>query len=217
MPGRRTRRRGPGAGSTRSTPSSSSSSPSTRCASSSAPTRVFTGSSSKAASSRTSSPSTRAPISTCARSRGTTSTSSPDGSPPAPTAAAVATGCRVEVTPDPTIHEPMKPNGAMAALFERNLGLIGFSVDPDDGEAGYGSTDCGNVSQALPTIHPYIRIAPDGVPGHSREFAEWARSPMARAGLVAGAKALALTALDLLAAPEKLKEAQDEFAGGHHR
>jgi len=131
--------------------------------------------------------------------------------------AAVATGCRVEVTPDPTIHEPMKPNGAMAALFERNLGLIGFSVDPDDGEAGYGSTDCGNVSQALPTIHPYIRIAPDGVPGHSREFAEWARSPMARAGLVAGAKALALTALDLLAAPEKLKEAQDEFAGGHHR
>jgi len=131
--------------------------------------------------------------------------------------AAVATGCRVEVTPDPTIHEPMKPNGAMAALFERNLGLIGFSVDADAWKTRYGSTDCGNVSQALPTIHPYIRIAPDGVPGHSREFAEWARSPMARAGLVAGAKALALTALDLLAAPEKLKEAQDEFAGGHHR
>src|SRR2546428_213191 len=53
--------------------------------------------------------------------------------------AAVATGCRVEVTPDPTIHEPMKPNGAMAALFERNLGLIGFSVDPDDAEAGHRS------------------------------------------------------------------------------
>ena len=131
--------------------------------------------------------------------------------------AAAATGCRVEVSPDSTIHEPLKPNRAMAALFERNLGLIGFPVDPDDGEAGYGSTDCGNVSQALPTIHPYIRIAPDGVPGHSREFAEWARSPMARAGLVAGAKALALTALDLLASPEKLKEARDEFAGGHPR
>src|SRR2546422_10617997 len=120
----------------------------------------------------------------------------------------LATGCRVEVTPDPTIHEPMKPNGAMAALFERNLGLIGFSVDPDDGEAGYGSTDCGNVSQALPTIHPYIRIAPDGVPGHSREVAEWARSPMARAGLVAGAKAPALTALALRAGPAKLKKTQ---------
>jgi hypothetical protein len=49
------------------------------------------------------------------------------------------------------------------------------------------------------------------VPGHSREFAEWARSPLARAGLVAGAKALALTALDLLAIPEKLAAARAEF------
>ena len=106
----------------------------------------------------------------------------------------------------------MKPNPTMAELFERNLGMIGFPVDPDDGEAGYGSTDCGNVSQALPTIHPYIRISPDGVPGHSREFAEWARSPMARVGMVAGAKALALTALDLLASPDKLAAAKEDFA-----
>src|SRR5207247_11055880 len=125
--------------------------------------------------------------------------------------AAAATGCRLEVTVDPTIHEPMKPNRVMAALFEANLGLIGFPVDPDDGEAGYGSTDCGNVSQALPTIHPYIRISPDAVPCHPREFAEWAHSPMARAGLVAGAKALALAAPDLLAAPERLHSAKAEF------
>src|SRR5712664_4293206 len=125
--------------------------------------------------------------------------------------AAAATGCRVEVTAEPTIHDPMKPNRTMAELFERNLGVIGFPVDPDDGEAGYGSTECGNVSQALPTIHPYIRISPDGVPGHSREFAEWARSPMARDGMVAGAKALALTALDLLASPDKLEAAKEEF------
>ncbi|MBI2160214.1 MAG: hypothetical protein HYU25_07550 [Candidatus Rokubacteria bacterium] len=115
------------------------------------------------------------------------------------------------MTADSTIHDPLKPNMTMAAVFEKNLAFIDFPVDPDDGEAGYGSTDCGNVSQTLPTIHPYIRISPDGVPGHSREFAEWARSPMARAGLVAGAKALALTALDLLAAPQKLREAKEEF------
>jgi len=125
--------------------------------------------------------------------------------------AAAATGCRVEVTAEPTIHDPLKANRAMAEVFEKNLAFIDFPVDPDDGEAGYGSTDCGNVSQALPTIHPYIRISPDGVPGHSREFAEWARSPMARAGMLAGAKALALTALDLLAAPEALAAATEEF------
>jgi len=129
--------------------------------------------------------------------------------------AAAATGCTVEVTADPIIHDPLKPNAPMAALFEKNLARIDFPVDPDDGEAGYGSTDCGNVSQALPTIHPYIRISPDGIPGHSREFAEWAKSPRARAGMVAGAKALALTALDLLARPDELDKAKAEFAQTH--
>ncbi|PYO54230.1 MAG: amidohydrolase, partial [Candidatus Rokuibacteriota bacterium] len=46
---------------------------------------------------------------------------------------------------------------------------------------------------------------------HSREFAEWARSPLARAGMLAGAKALALTALDLLASPEALARAKQDF------
>lgn len=127
--------------------------------------------------------------------------------------AATATGCTVTITPQPVIEDPLRPNFTMAALFEKNLERIGFPVDPPDPEAGYGSTDCGNVSQALPTIHPYIRISPDGVPGHSREFAEWAKSPMARAGLLAGAKALALTALDLVASPEALRKAKAEFAG----
>jgi amidohydrolase len=131
--------------------------------------------------------------------------------------AATATGCTVTVTADPTVHEPMRPNATMAELFRQNLALIDFPEDPDDGQAGYGSTDCGNVSQRIPTIHPYVRISPDGVPGHSREFAEWARSPLARTGMLAGAKALALTALDLLAAPEALARARADFSGqgGH--
>jgi metal-dependent amidase/aminoacylase/carboxypeptidase family protein len=128
--------------------------------------------------------------------------------------AATATGCRVTVSADPTVHEPLRPNATMSRLFASNLALIDFPEDPDDGQAGYGSTDCGNVSQRLPTIHPYIRISPDGVPGHSRDFAQWARSPLARTGMVAGAKALALTALDLLAYPEALAQAKQDFVKG---
>ncbi|HXG03880.1 MAG TPA: M20 family metallopeptidase [Candidatus Binatia bacterium] len=130
--------------------------------------------------------------------------------------AAAATGCRTAVTPDPIVHEPLRPNPTLARLFAENLALIGVAEDADDPESGFGSTDCGNLSQALPTIHPYVRIAPDGVPGHSREFAQWARSPLARAGILAGAKAMALTALDLLASPQALERARDDFrrAGG---
>jgi amidohydrolase len=128
--------------------------------------------------------------------------------------AATATGCTVKVTADPTVHEPLRPNAAMARLFARNLALIDAPEDPEDSEAGYGSTDCGNLSQVIPTIHPYVRISPDGVPGHSREFAEWARSPLARGGIVVGAKALAMTALDLLASPDALQQAKADFARG---
>ena len=126
--------------------------------------------------------------------------------------AATATGSTVRVTPDPIIHDPLKPNFTMAELFRKNLERAGIEEDPEDEESGYGSTDCGNVSQAIPTIHPYIRISPDGVPLHSREFAEWACSPMAKTGLIAAAKALAMTALDLLASPEALAQAKEEFA-----
>jgi amidohydrolase len=128
--------------------------------------------------------------------------------------AAIATGCRAQVTFDPTIHDPLKPNRTMLELFGQNLARIGFPEDPEEPEAGYGSTDAGNVSQALPTIHPYIRISPDGVPGHSRDFAEAAASPLARTGMVAAAKALAMTALDLLARPEAVRAAKAEFARG---
>ena len=127
------------------------------------------------------------------------------------TGAAMATGCTAKVLPDDIIHEPLKPNFTMAGLFKQNLERIDFPEDPDDGQAGYGSTDAGNVSHAIPTIHPYIRTAPDGVPGHSREFAEHNATPLARAGMVAAAKALALTALDLLADPAALQSAKEEF------
>jgi amidohydrolase len=128
--------------------------------------------------------------------------------------AATATGASVKVTVDPVIHDPLKPNAPMAELFAGNLARIDFPEDPEDAEAGYGSTDAGNLSHALPLIHPYIRTSPDGVPGHSRDFAAASASPLARTGMVAAAKALAMTALDLLARPEALQAAKAAFARG---
>jgi amidohydrolase len=125
--------------------------------------------------------------------------------------AAVATGCRAEVTVNPVVHDPVRPNHAMLAVFGKNLERLGFPVDAED-TGGAGSTDAGNVSQVLPLIHPYIRIAADDTPNHSRDFTTAAASPMARTGMLAAAKALALTALDLLASPETVAAAKAEFA-----
>ena len=75
-----------------------------------------------------------------------------------------------------------------------------------------GSSDIGNVSQVIPAIHPMIAIAPKGMAIHTRDFAEAAVKPLARAGLVAAAKTMAMTTLDLLAEPARLAEAKEEFA-----
>jgi hypothetical protein len=62
-----------------------------------------------------------------------------------------------------------------------------------------GSTDMGNVSYLVPSIHPMIAVAPAGVPIHSAAFAEHARSDAADRAVLDGAKLLALTALDVWA------------------
>jgi hypothetical protein len=75
-----------------------------------------------------------------------------------------------------------------------------------------GSSDIGNVSQIVPAIQPMVAIAPTGMAIHTREFAAAAVQPMARAGMLAAAKTLAMTAFDLLAEPARVQAAKDEFA-----
>jgi hypothetical protein len=71
-------------------------------------------------------------------------------------------------------------------------------LDPvTSGRRVVGSTDMGNVSYLVPSIHPMIKVAPDGVPIHSVEFAEWAGGPEGDLAVIDGAKAMAMTIIDL--------------------
>src|SRR5438552_996556 len=63
-------------------------------------------------------------------------------------------------------------------------------------------------------IHRMIGIAPEGMAIHTRDFAEAAVKPLARQGMVAAAKTMAMTTYDLLADPGRVKAAREEFAHG---
>ncbi|WP_163528566.1 M20 family metallopeptidase [Halobacillus ihumii] len=76
---------------------------------------------------------------------------------------------------------------------------------------GLGSTDAGNISHVVPTIHPYIKIGNDDLVAHTNEFREAARSKKGDQALLKGAKALALTGLELLQSPELLQEVKNEY------
>ena len=94
----------------------------------------------------------------------------------------------------------MDSNGVLLDLFADNMRALGLTIDEPVADRT-ASSDIGNVSQIIPTIHPWIAIAPQGMAIHTREFLDSAASPLARAGLLAGAKAMAMTTLDLLANP----------------
>ncbi|MEZ5310795.1 MAG: hypothetical protein R2735_09435 [Microthrixaceae bacterium] len=64
-----------------------------------------------------------------------------------------------------------------------------------------GSTDMGNVSQLVPSIHPMIAVAPEGVAIHTEEFARSAGGPSGDRAVIDGAKALAATVIDCWATP----------------
>ena len=80
--------------------------------------------------------------------------------------------------------------------------------DPDH---TFGSTDMGHVSQLIPSIHPFVAIAPVGVALHTAQFASAAASEVGIQGLVDAAKALAMTVVDLAANPEIVSKVKEEF------
>jgi len=125
--------------------------------------------------------------------------------------AAQAAGCGLKVTQHDSVYEPMKSSRVLLDLFAANMATVGLAEGapiPDR----KGSSDVGNVSQVLPTIQPMIGIAPEGMAIHTREFADAAVKPLARQGMVAAAKSMALTTFDLLADPARVKAAKEEFA-----
>jgi amidohydrolase len=114
-------------------------------------------------------------------------------------AGAAATGCSCTHDWTGHIYSDMRDNGPMAAAYVANASAVGRAVqDPAAiGHRVVGSTDMGNVSYLVPSIHPMIQVAPDGVPIHTREFARWARAEEGDRAVLDGAKAMAMTVIDL--------------------
>src|SRR5262249_46111525 len=125
--------------------------------------------------------------------------------------AARATDTEIEVLRHDVVYEPMDSSAVMLDLFADNMRALGVALDEPVADRT-ASSDIGNVSQISPTIHPWIAIAPRGTAIHTREFLDSAASPLARAGLLAGAKAMAMTAADLLASPGLLARAKAALA-----
>lgn len=113
-------------------------------------------------------------------------------------AAATASGCTVEITQKGHPYLNMWNNEVMAALFQENSTALGRPqpLEADVGASG-GSSDMGNVSQVVPSIHPMVAIETNGAVNHQREFAAATITESGNKAIRDGALAMAYTIIDM--------------------
>jgi len=124
---------------------------------------------------------------------------------------ATATGAQLKYSIDDGLAEFI-PNRAMANAFAENWRALGVQVLEPRPNERMGSTDHGDVSHSVPSLHPYFAIVPEGTAGHTGAFRQAAISSAGQEGMLIAAKGLAMTAIDLLCKEELMREMRDEFA-----
>jgi amidohydrolase len=125
-------------------------------------------------------------------------------------AGAQAVGCQLQFTVTPG-YQDMIPNEILADLFKTNLETLGRLVENPDPFERMGSTDMGDISHIVPSIHPYLGIAPQNIAGHTLEFKEFVNSEAGKSAMLDAAKAMAMTVVDLLLSPQLLETARSEL------
>jgi amidohydrolase len=129
-------------------------------------------------------------------------------------AGATATGARLALETPGVDYLDLATNWPLARAFQRNAETLGrefLSLD-DPVAKRAGSTDMGNVSHYVPSIHPMLAAAPKDCVIHHPEFTRWAGSEMGDQAAIDGAKAMAMTALDFFVDSELRGSVRASFA-----
>ncbi|XP_066275264.1 peptidase M20 domain-containing protein 2-like [Branchiostoma lanceolatum] len=131
-------------------------------------------------------------------------------------AAATATGCELEYEfhKGPEYYLNVLQNDTLITRYEKNSRDLGVEFCTDQkvfaGEMFSGSTDMGNVSHVVPSIHPEFSIG-DTAATHSALFTKVAGAPEAQPYTLTQGKVLAMTAIDVICHPELFKKMKEDF------
>jgi amidohydrolase len=110
-----------------------------------------------------------------------------------------------------SIYAERYSNRVMDEIYKKYMEIQGEKVEYPDPDMKVGSSDIGNVSLKVPTIHPYFKIADPEVKSHSKDFANAAITDRAHESAIKTAKALACTAYEILTNEKVREEIRREF------
>lgn len=117
-------------------------------------------------------------------------------------AGAVATGCELAIEQTEPVYEPLRQDETLGQAWNGAMRELGRPLNGSLGTTA-ASTDMGNVSQRIPSLHPFIGIPGAGGALHTVEFAQHAESEPGRALMEDGALAMALVIHDIAADPAR--------------
>ncbi|MFI9255834.1 amidohydrolase [Streptomyces sp. NPDC053069] len=126
--------------------------------------------------------------------------------------AALATGTAAEVSETGPLYAERRDSTVLAERFGQAVRALGLDIAPAGPDSPAGSSDIGNLSQLLPVIHPYIRIAEPGTPAHSEAMREAAATSLAHDRTEIAATGLARVVAELLTDEKLLTAVRAEFA-----
>lgn len=130
-------------------------------------------------------------------------------------AGAIAADCTISFDWQKNTYADLVDNLPLLTSYVENSAQFGRDLTTDflPGTGG-GSTDMGNLSYLVPSIHPMLQVAPHGVSLHSAQFAEFTASKDADKAVLDGAKIMAMTAIDMWLSDTLSSQVQLAFGDG---
>ncbi|MEU6164454.1 amidohydrolase [Streptomyces tanashiensis] len=116
-------------------------------------------------------------------------------------AGALATGADLLLETVGNDYADLRQDLAMGRSYRAAAEALGRTVLPDDPGLRGGSTDMGNVSHVVPTIHPSIGYDCGDTIMHHPDFTRYGTTAAADRAVLDGGLAMAWTAIDLAADP----------------
>ena len=129
-------------------------------------------------------------------------------------AGALATGCSLEIHDESQPYSEFTNHPNLNAVYQLNAESIGRVFDDNDPriKMNRASTDLGNISKVIASIHPYIGVNSGSAVNHQKEFAVACITADADQAVLDAAKAMAMTLVDIASDP-----ALREYVKGYSR
>jgi amidohydrolase len=125
--------------------------------------------------------------------------------------AAQATNAGLNYSWEDKMYSAMKNNMTLAEAFDKNMRSLGRTMEDMSHPLMIGSTDMGNVSQIVPSIHATVAIVSSDIAIHTEEFKKAAISTAGDTGLLDAAKTMTMTIIDVLENRDLLNKIKQEF------